>query len=158
MADFVFNVAKGRVAELYNRVDSNDPANSALVVVVLKAAGLESDAVLRDYDTLDAILAAANDEATNVNYARKVLTDADLAAFAPDDTNDRVDLDIPDLTWTNVGATGGAWGKLLICYDGDTTAGTDANIIPLAAYDFPVTPDGTSITAQVAVAGFFRAS
>jgi hypothetical protein len=30
VADFVFNIAKGRVAELYNRVDSNDPANSVL--------------------------------------------------------------------------------------------------------------------------------
>ena len=34
MADFVFNIAKGRVAEFYNRVDTNDPANSALVIVV----------------------------------------------------------------------------------------------------------------------------
>lgn len=156
MADIVFNIAKGRVNELVNRVKSNDPANSAIVVVALKATGLEADAVLRDYDDLATLLAAANDEATNANYARKVLTDADLTAPTPDDVNDRQDADTPDLVWSLVAAAGGAWGKLLFCYDADTTTGTDANIIPLTANDFAVTPDGTDITATVA--SFYRAS
>ena len=33
MANIVFNIAKGRVVELYNRVENNDPANSALILV-----------------------------------------------------------------------------------------------------------------------------
>lgn len=159
MADGTFNIAKGRVVELYNHVKSNAPAASALVMVVLKATGLEVDGTLQDYDDLNALLAASNDEATNVNYARKVLTDADLAALpAPDDTNNRYDIDLPDQTWTLVAATGGAWGKILICYDADTAAGTDANILPLTYHDFAVTPDGTDIVASINVAGFFRAS
>lgn len=159
MADSVFNIAKGRVVEYYNRVESDDPTNSALVIVALFASGLESHATLKDYDTLAAILAAANDEATNSGYARKVLTQADLAALpAPDDTNDRYDVDIPDQVWTAVAAAGGAWGMLLICYDPDTTGGTDANIVPLTMHDFAVTPDGTDITATVNAAGFFRAA
>jgi hypothetical protein len=157
MADFVFNIAKGRVAELYNRVDSNDPTNSALVIVVLATSGLESDATLRDMDTLAAVVAGTTNEVTNTNYARKVLTDADLAAFAADDANDRVDLDIPDQTWTAV-AAGDGWSKLLVCYDSDTTGGTDSAIVPLTAHDFVLTPDGSDITAQIATAGFFRAS
>lgn len=157
MADFVFNIAKGRVGEFYNRVDTNDPANSALVIVVLATSGLESDAVLMDMDTLAAVVAGTTNEVTNTNYARKVLTDADLSAFAADDTNNRVDLDIADQTWTAV-AAGDGWSKLLVCYDNDTTGGTDANIIPLTAHDFVVTPDGSDITAQVAAAGFYRAS
>lgn len=157
MADFVYNIAKGRAAELYNRVDTNDPANSALVIVILATSGLESDAVLRDKDTLADVLSGTTDEATNTGYARKVLTDADIVAFSPDDTNDRVDLDIPDQTWTAV-ASGSGWSKLLVCYDNDTTGGTDANIIPLTAHDFVVTPDGSDITAQIAAAGFYRAS
>lgn len=157
MADFVYNIAKGRVAELYNRVDTNDPANSALVIVVLAASGIETDAVLKDKDTLSDVLSGTTNEVTNTGYARKVLTDADLVAFAPDDTNDRVDLDIPDQTWTGVGA-GDAWSKLAICYDNDTTTGTDANIVPLTQHDFAVTPDGSDITAQIAAAGFYRAS
>lgn len=31
MANIVFNIAKGRVVELFNRVDTNDPANSAII-------------------------------------------------------------------------------------------------------------------------------
>lgn len=159
MADSVFNVAKGRVVEYYNRVESDDPANSALIVVALKASGLESHATLKDYNDLAAILAAANDEATNTGYARKTLTQADLAALpSPDDTNDRYEVDIPDQTWTAVQTTGGAWGMLLICYDPDTTAGTDSTIIPLTMHDFAVTPDGTDIVAQVNALGFFRAA
>lgn len=157
MADFVFNVAKGRVAEFYNRVDTNDPANSALIVVVLATTGLESDATLRDMDTLAAVVAGATNEVTNSGYARKVLTDADITALTIDDTNDRVDLDIADQTWTAV-AAGDGWSKIVICYDSDTTAGTDANIIPLTAHDFVVTPDGSDIIAQINAAGFYRAS
>lgn len=156
MADFVFNIAKGRVAEFYNRVKSNDPANSALIIVAIDANG-DSDATMRDRDDLAALLGGTANEVTNANYARKVLTDADLAAFAPDDANDRVDLDIPDQTWTAI-AAGTAWTDLIICYDPDTTGGTDSSIIPLTCHDFAVTPDGSDIVAQIAAAGFYRAS
>lgn len=130
MADLVFNIAKGRVAELYNRVDSNDPANSALIILILATSGIEADATLRDVDTVTALVAGTTNEVTNTGYARKVLTDADIVAFAPDDTNDRVDLDIPDQTWTAV-AAGDGWNDLVVAYDNDTTGGTDANIVPL---------------------------
>lgn len=156
MANFVHNIALGRVAELYNRVDTNDPANSALIIVVIDANG-DTDAAMKDRDTLSALLGGTANEVTNTNYARKVLTDADLTAFAPDDTNDRVDLDIADQTWTAV-AAGDAWTDLLVCYDNDTTAGDDTNIVPMTNHDFAVTPDGSDITAQIASAGFFRAA
>lgn len=157
MANQIFNYGLGRVAELYNRVDLNDPANSALIIVILATAGIETDAVLKDAATLAAVVAGTTNEVTNTGYARKTLTDADIVAFAPDTTNDRVDLDIPDQTWTAV-AAGDGWNDLLVCYDSDTTAGTDANIVPLTMHDFVVTPDGSDITAQIAAAGFYRAS
>lgn len=157
MANQVFNIALGRVAELYNRVDNNDPANSALIIVILATAGIESDAVLKDADTLAAVLAGTTNEVTNTGYLRKTLTDADIVAFAPDDTNDRVDLDIPDQTWTAV-AVGDGWSDLLVCYDSDTTSGTDSNIVPLTMHDFALVPDGLDITAQIAAAGFYRAA
>jgi len=156
MADFVYNVAKGRVAEFYNRVDLNDPANAALVLVVIDSSAL--DATLADIDTLALVLADGNTaEVTNVNYARILLTDADLTAFAPDDANDRVDLDFADQTYTAVVA-GDSWTDLLVCYDSDSTGGTDANIVPCTQHDFVVVPDGSDITAQLAATGFFRAS
>jgi len=156
MSDFVFNIAKGRVAELYNRVKSNDPANSALVLVVIDANG-DTDATMKDRDDLAALLAGTANEVTNSGYARKVLTDADLAALpAPDDTNDRYDLDLADQTWSAV-AAGTAWTDVIVCYDPDTTGGTDSALIPLTCHDFPITPDGSDIIMQVAAAGFFRA-
>lgn len=158
MGDFVANIAKGRVAELYNRVDVSDPTNAVLVIVALKASGIESDATLQDYDDLASLLAAANDEATNSGYARKILSDSDISAMTPDDSNNRMDLDIPDQTWTAVAAVGGAWAKLVICYDPDSTGGADSALVPLTFHDFAVTPDGSDITAQINAAGFFRAS
>ncbi len=159
MADQVFNIAKGRTVEFYNRIDSNDPANSAFILVLLKLS--ESDATLIDHDDLGAVLGAAGTtEADFTNYARKVLTDAELAALpAPDDTNNRYDLDLPDQTFTSAGgATNNSLVKALICYDADTTGGTDANIIPVAHYDFVATTDGSNLVLQWNAAGFFRAA
>ncbi len=159
MSDFVFNIAKGRVGQLYRNVDENNPANSALIVVLLASSGIESDATLIDKDDLAALVSGATNESTNTGYSRKVLTDSNLAAATPDDTNDRYDFDIPDQTWTAVANDGtGVIAKLVICYDNDTTSGADSDIIPLAAYDFSVTPNGSDLTAIINSAGFYRAS
>lgn len=148
MGNIVFNVAKGRVGELFNRVDTNDPANSVIVVVALLSTGLVSDATMKDYATLSDVLAGASDEATNSGYARKVLTDSDITTYSVDNSGDKLTVTLSDQTWTAVAASPGAWGKLLICYDSDSTGGTDANIVPLTAHDFTVTPDGNDITAD----------
>lgn len=153
MANIVFNIAKGRVVEYYNRVKSNDPTNAALILVPIETSGLEADAVLIDADTLAALLSGTTNEQTTMG--RKTLTDAELAAFpAPDDTNDRYDVSLPTVTWT--AATGNAISKIAVCYDSDTTGGTDANIIPLTMFDFIVTPDGSDV--QMSSGVFFRAS
>lgn len=157
MANFVFNISLGRVAEFYFRIDNNDPTNSVFVILILATAGIEADATLKDVDTVTALVAGTTNEVTNGGYARKTLTDADIVAFVPDDTNDRVDLDIPDQTWTAV-AAGDGWNDLVVAYDSDSTGGTDSGIIPCTQHDFVVTPDGSDITAQIAVAGFYRAS
>lgn len=153
MANFTFNVAKGRTVELYNRVKANDPSTSALIIVPLETAGLEAQSVLEDYDTLSALLAAANNEQTTLG--RKTLTDAELAALpAPDDTNNRFDIDLPDITWA--ASAGNAISAILVCYDANTGSGTDADIVPLTYHDFAATPDGTDIVATTTA--FFRAS
>ncbi|MEV0236886.1 hypothetical protein [Nonomuraea sp. NPDC050786] len=157
MADFTFNIALGRVAEFYNRVKTGDPAGCTLVIAALAAAGLESDAVLKDKDTLADVVAGATNEVTAGNgYARKTLVAADLNVVAPDDANDRLDLDIPDQTWTSVLAASGAWAKFVVCYK-PSAAATDAQIVPLTCHDFAITPDGTDVAAQIATAGFYRA-
>ena len=155
MADFLFNISRGRGGEFYYRVDNNDGANSALILVVLASSGIETDAVLKDKDTLADVVSGTTNEATNAGYARKTLTDADLTAYTPDDTNDWLYLDVADPTWTTP-AAGDVWAKLLVCYDPDTTGGTDATIIPWLAFDFSWTPDGTDITWVVPALGFYK--
>ncbi len=153
MANIVFNIAKGRVVELYNRVENNDPANSAIILVPLETTGLEADAVLVDADTLAAVLSGTTNEQTTMG--RKTLTDADLAALpAPDDVNDRYDLSLPTTTWAAAG--GNAISKILVCYDSDTTGGADSAIVPLTMFDFAQTPSGADI--QMTGGVFYRAS
>lgn len=155
--DFSFNISLGREVELYNRVKSNDPAASALVMLVLRHTGIEADEVLKDYDTVAAILAGTTDEATNTNYARKVLTDAELAAWTVDDTLNRILLSLPVQTFASI-AAGDSWSKAVIAYDADTAAGTDANLIPITAHDLrianaPIVPNGSNIVIDLS-AGF----
>lgn len=145
MSDFTFNIALGRVAYYA----SLPAANDALIAIPIEASGVESDATLRDYDTVAAILAAANNEQTTMG--RKTIANVTVTI---DDTNNRVALDCDNPTWT--GATGNATSDLLICYDPDTTTGTDADLIPLTWHDWPITPDGSDVTATVS--DFLRAT
>jgi hypothetical protein len=153
VADFAFNIAKGRTV-YYATLPA---ANDALILVLLVSAGIEADATLKDYDDLAALLAGTSDEATFTNYARKTVTASVTVTI--DDTNDRVDVDMPDPVWTNAGgATNNTLAKLLVCYDNDTTAGTDSAIVPLSSHDFSVTTDGSNLTGTVDPVGFYRAS
>lgn len=155
MADFVFNVALGRFAEFANRVDQNDPANAVFIVAAFNSTA--ADATIKDVDTLAAVEAVTGvAEITDASYARIVLDDSDVAAISPDDANDRMDIDLSDFVWASV--TGTAWTDLLVGYDSNSTAGTDANIIPCLWEDFPITPDGSNVTAELNSAGIFRAS
>jgi hypothetical protein len=157
MASSVFNIAKGRVAEMYNRVDSNDPANSALIMLVLATSGLEADATLLDCDTVSALLSGTTNEVTNTNYGRKTITDGDLSAMTPDDTNDRMEVTISTQTFSSI-AAGDGWSKVVIAYDPDTTGGTDTTLVPLTLHDFVATPSGENIAVSIPSTGFFRAA
>lgn len=153
MADLVFNIAKGRVGQYLQNVKSGSPANSRIIVVPIETTGIEADATLKDYDNLSALLAGTSNEQTTMG--RKTLAAANIT-LTVDDTNDRLDIDCDDQVWA--AATGNAISALIFCYDPDNTAGTDADLIPLTKHDFVVTPDGSDITAQIAAAGFYRAS
>lgn len=157
MADFIFNQAKGKAAEWAARVNANDPTNSVLVVSWWNR-GAATDATLKDYDTVAQVEADANAaEITNSGYSRQVMDQTAGITITIDDTNDRVDVDIPDVTKTAV-AAGTAITDAMVAYDSDSTGGTDANIVPISFHAFAVTPDGSDITMQVAAAGFYRAS
>jgi hypothetical protein len=153
MANIVFNIAKGRVAELYDRAKANDPAASALILIPIETTGLESDATLIDKDTVDAVLSGATNEQTTMG--RKTLTDSELAAIpAPDDVNDRNERSLPEVTWT--AAAGNAISKILVAYDADTAAGDDTDLVPLTLFDAAATPDSNDLVLTAGT--FFRAS
>lgn len=145
MADVVFNIALGKV-KYYAELPA---ANDALIVIPLEATGLEADATLKDYDDVATLLAGATNEQTTAG--RKTVTSVTVTV---DDTNNRVDIDIADQTWT--GLTGNGIGALLIAYDPDTTTGTDSTLIPLTKHDWTITPDGSDVTATIT--NFYRAS
>ena len=69
MSNFIFTASAGR----YIQYASLSTGSDAVVVLLLKASGLQADTTLRDYTTLSTLL-ASNTEATFTNYVRKVLT------------------------------------------------------------------------------------
>lgn len=155
MADGVFNIAKGKAGYYASQAGTG---NAALVVVLLKT--VEADDTLNNYDDLGALLAAgggvSNVEADFTNYARKAITS--VTETVDDGANTLAD-DFADQTWTSAGGgTNNTMAKLLVCYDADTTAGTDSNIIPLTYHDWTPTTDGSDLTAVVDAAGFYGAS
>ncbi|MFL5954772.1 MAG: hypothetical protein ACJ76I_11770 [Gaiellaceae bacterium] len=144
MADLVFNVAKGAVAEKV----LDDPTK--LGVLLLKAG--EADALLKDRTTIADVL-AGNTEANFTNYARKT---GIVGTRTVDQANDRVDVDMPDQTWLVAGgATNNTLTRAIIFYE---DAAADATRIPLVALDSVTTTDGTDLAIQFAVAGFYRAA
>lgn len=156
-ADALFNEAKGRDVQLALNVNSNTPANSAFVVVLLTAA--EADDTLNNYATLGALLGAAgNTEDTSVtNYSRKIITDTDGLTRSVDNGANNVTIDMPDQVYTSLGgATNGTFVKVIIGYDDDTTSGTDTDIIPLYHFDVPGannTTNGQNFTLGFSASG-----
>ena len=153
MANYMLNIAKGRFAEFCNRVDANDPTNSAIILVPLSATDTEANR--QDDDDLATFLAAAPNEQASGGWVRKTLTDADLPAPAPNDASNYYAGTLPAVTWTGPTA-GNNTVALAICYDADTTSGTDSNIIVMTVCDFAVTADGNDVILNAG--DFARAS
>ncbi|NUS01906.1 MAG: hypothetical protein HOV97_05005 [Nonomuraea sp.] len=138
MANIVFNIAKGRLAYYASLPNAND----ALIAVPIEATGIESDAALIDYTNLSTLLAGPSNEQTTMG--RKVLAGVTVTV---DNVNDWVDISATNPVWT--AASGNPIAALIICYDPDTTTGTDADLVPLSKHDFAVTPNGGDITGTI---------
>jgi hypothetical protein len=159
MADGVFNIAKGRVIELHDRVNDSDPTNAEFHIILLKVA--EADGTLEDYATMNALLAGSNTEADFTGYIRKYLTDADVVAATVDNTNNWRQCDIPtDPVWSAAGGTlDNTLAKVIVAYDPDGNAvGNDTTVVPLCHYDFTPTTNGNDLVLQIDSNGYFRAS
>lgn len=149
MADGAFNIAKGAAAEKFRDNASNG------IVALMSANNAESGLI--DHDDLSALFGTSgNTEAAFTNYGRKTgLT----GSITVDDSNDRVDIDFPDQTWSSAGnGTNETLTKLLTAFEEPVSTPTDSDRIPLTHHDFSVTTDGSDLTAQFNSAGFFRSS
>ena len=155
MADLIPNIAKGRHVQLAMNVDLGTPANSRLIMIPFQST--DTDDAVRDCATVAAIeaLAATAERAAN-GWNRKTLAAADVTVTV-DNTNNRIDWDITDQNWTPTNA-GDTTNRVVVAYDPDNTAGTDADLIPLVVVDFAITPDGSQVTIQIDPAGIARAS
>lgn len=150
MGAIIFNMVKGKFARYAMLPETND----ALIAVVLKSSGLESDATLKDYDDLAAILAAANDEATFTGYSRATLSGVSVTV---DDTNNWVLVDLNDPSFSPTSAE--ALTRIGLFYDPDTTTGTDADLVPLFIDDFVLTtPTSGSVSYVVASGGVTKSA
>lgn len=154
MADLIVNISKGRFVEFHNRVDSGDPSTSRLYLIPI-SAGAVTDATLKDCDDFAAMVTAGITERTANGWNRKTLTSSDLAALSPDDTNDRMDVDAPDQTWTAVSTD--AVTDLVLCY-ASVASPTNSQLVPIGVFDFAITPSGGDVVAQFNAAGYGRAS
>lgn len=144
MADGVFNVGKGHVAEMF-RASPNSG-----ILLMLSAA--EADSALQDRTDLSDLLGAAgNTEATNTGYSRKT---GIAVTVTIDQSNDRVDVDMADQTFSSV-ASGGTWDKAVFAHE---RTASEAGRIPCTHQDTTITPDGSDITIELNASGFFRAS
>ena len=154
MGSLVPNIAKGRFAELYNRVKLGDPSTARLYVIPVARAAI-TDAQLLDADDFAAIITLGVTERTANGWNRKTLTNTDLATLTPDDTNDRMPTDIADQSWTPTNAADTV-SDLVIGYSA-TASPTNAQITPIAVVTWgPITPSGATETATIA--DFARAS
>lgn len=158
MANYVFGqAAVGRVGEYVNRVLNNDPANSVLLAIPLSQSGTAEQA--EALVTMAAVEADANfAEQTNASWGRKTIADTGGGlTWAYDAANNQNWSDLTDLVWAGP-TTGNNTTGLLICYDPDSTTGTDSTVIPLVHLDMAVTADGNQVTFQFNANGWYRAT
>ncbi len=146
MADGVFTNAKGSVGEM-----TRDDATK-FIVMLLKAN--EAETTLVDRLSITAMLAeGGTTEAVFTSYIRK---EPLTATRTQDDSNERVDVDLPDQTWSPAGnVENDTLTRLIVCYE---NAAADTTRLPLTHHDFSAVTDGFDVTSQFNAAGFYRAA
>lgn len=156
MSNYVFNIAKGRAAELVQRVVDNSPTGCKLVLVPLSTSDTEANS--QDFDNLAAVLAGTAVELTSGGWSRKDIVAAGISTPpTADDTANQMEVFFDDVTWSSL--TAGVTTGLLVCYS-PGSASADGAIIPLTHHDFVV--DGSSSSSATvsvpAATGFYTSA
>ena len=135
----------------------DDLGASVLKVGLCKVQGATADteAEVQDLNTVeDLITTAGCTECDFTNYARKALV---RSAASEDDTNNRVNMDAGDLTWTSAGGATNNDIYGLFTYDSTTdTSDTTRLLVSVDWFASPVATNGGDFT--YAISDLFRAT
>lgn len=129
-------------------------------VLLLQSPGLEAEGVLADRDSVAAILAGPNDEATFTNYARKILP---TVTVVRDDTVNSITLTLAGtppfhLLWADAGgAVNNELGRVVYYFDPTPGASTDAQLRHLVSAPLTTVTDGSTLMITIDDAGIARA-
>ena len=141
MADLVFNNSMlDSVTGDLNLTEGQDDIRVALVMTNTTADTEEETTFVDQFSTLD--------EMDGANYARKTLASQ---AVTIDATNDRIEFDFEDLTWTSLGnGTRAIQGILIFRF-----VTNDAASVPIAFVEFSATqnPGGSNFTVTIDAEG-----
>lgn len=166
MANFIFNNSRGIYTGGSGPSSAIQFDAAALKIILLRTTtGIDADLGASGTLTVKEVINGAGDTGysasggytgsaaecsdSNATYTRKALGSATVTV---DDTNDRVDIDFGNVTWTalaSAAASGGDIAGMLIYEDASTDDGAN---YPIAFIDsiFPITPNGGDVTFNIA--------
>jgi hypothetical protein len=150
LANIIFDNAIGRWVEKFMLPIGGDN----ILVVLLKAAGLQADSVINDHATM-ATLLAANSVADFTNYSAKVLSAVDITRVV-DTSTGVTTIDVVDQVWASAGgAVNNSLGALITCYR-PTSSSPTSNWLPLTKHDYLQTSTGVNLQATIPSIGTGR--
>ena len=150
MANQIFDHAIGRWVEKFMLPIGGDN----IMVLLLKAAGLQADSAINNHATVAALL-AANAVADFTNYAPKVLSSADITRVVDTGTGITT-IDVADQTWASAGgAVNNSLGALITAYR-PTSSSPTSDWLPLTKHDYLQTSTGLNLLATIPSIGTGR--
>jgi len=152
MAHFIAN--RGKLILLQGGWDDAGATAIKLGLLVGAAvpAAIDTEAEIQDNNTVGELLALTGvDEPTFGGYVRKDLT---RTASAEDDTNNRVNLDAANVTWTAAAGPEQIYGAFV--YDATTDTNDTTRLLMSVATWTAVTLNGSDF--QLTIADLYRAS
>jgi hypothetical protein len=146
---------RGKLLLLQGQWDDAGAAAIKCGLVKLQGAAADTQVEVADMNTVeDLIVTAVCTECDFTNYVRKALTRTNAAE---DDANDRVGLDINDVTWTAAGGASNNTVYGIFFYDATTdTNDTTRLLLSVDWFASTVTTNGGDLT--YAVTDLYRAS
>lgn len=148
MGNVLFDYACGRWVDKFDLPVGGDN----IMLVLLKAAGLQADGTLMTYKFLSDLLAASNDECDATNYARKAYSDADITIVTNTGTHITT-VDMTDPNWLGLGGVvNNDLGALVTCYR-KTSADTIDQWLLLTKQDWVRTTSGMNHQITVPTMG-----